>query len=146
MSNKEIAEYCNCDVRDVYFALNNETGDNLSEDHDYLDGKLGDIVNIDNVDESMLKPVYHVDEKLDKDEDEDMSNSGGEEQTQQEPLANGEDPRAKAYPTPESDPPYNPPLRGYADDTTYDSEDEIERILSATDLDEPEDEEMYDVS
>jgi hypothetical protein len=50
-SNKEIAEFCNCDVRDVYFAINNESGDDLDEDQDYLDGKLGDIVNIDDIED-----------------------------------------------------------------------------------------------
>lgn len=131
MSNKEIAEYCNCDVRDVYFAINNESGDNLDEDQDYLDGKLGDIVNIDDVDESLL--AYHYDEKFDVDEA--MSESSGESQIQQQQLTQEEDPRAKAYPTPESDPPYDPPQREPVEgDAQYDSEEEVERILAELDL------------
>ncbi|GJE89496.1 hypothetical protein PsYK624_055970 [Phanerochaete sordida] len=131
MNNKEIAEYCGCDVRDVYFAINNESGDNLDEDKAYLDGSLGDIVNIDNVDESMLQSAYHVEEKLDEDEDA-MGETDAEEEV---PQTNRNDPRLKAYPTPESDPAYDP---------SYDSEEEIERMLSAMDVDTPSDEEMHD--
>lgn len=150
MSNKEIAEYCNCDVRDVYFAVNNESGDNLAEDQDYLDGKRGDVVNLDDFADDAFasmdqSQVFEADEKLDVDmstEDVFASTSSSPARsrraagpTRSKRTSDRTPRRAEpvletspvpsgslelSYPTPESESPRE-------DEPTYDSEEEVER-------------------
>ncbi|KIP11656.1 hypothetical protein PHLGIDRAFT_124576 [Phlebiopsis gigantea 11061_1 CR5-6] len=120
MSNKEIAEFCNCDVRDVHFAVNNESGDNLEEDQAYLDGQLGDLINIDDFELEGYDEVtgaFQVDMKTEVDVD----MIPGEELAQPT-FVDQSASRTKAYPTPDSDAP-----PGQAQDEVLDSEDEIER-------------------
>lgn len=123
MSNKEIAEFCNCDVRDVYFAVNNESNDKLADDQDYLDGKLGDIINIDDFvgldrdDEDT--EVFQVDEKIEMDMDA-VEGGGPMDDVFTAPVELS----VEAYPTPESDLPQKNRIRN---DGAVDSEEEIER-------------------
>lgn len=124
LSNKEIAEYCSCDVRDVYFAVKNESNDNLDEDQDYLDGKLGDIVNIDDFARALEgngedRDVFHVDEKIEMDMD-----AVVEDEPMEEVASPRAESRAEAYPTPESD---APPQPEEGEDASIASEDEVER-------------------
>lgn len=44
---KDIAEYLHCMPQDVHAAARNDTGDDLSEDPMYLNGRKGDIINLD---------------------------------------------------------------------------------------------------
>ncbi|CCL98149.1 uncharacterized protein FIBRA_00143 [Fibroporia radiculosa] len=43
----QISEWLNCGPREVWYAIKNEANDNLSEDSRYLNGQLGDIINVD---------------------------------------------------------------------------------------------------
>ncbi|THG99993.1 hypothetical protein EW026_g2456 [Hermanssonia centrifuga] len=67
----EIAEYAGCDARVVWYAIHNEDHDNLEEDQAYLDGKMGEVVDIAALDVSEIMArmeemeAEEVDEKLD---------------------------------------------------------------------------------
>ena len=119
MSNKEIAEFCNCDVRDVHFAVNNESSDNLEEDQAYLDGQLGDIINIDDFELNGYNEdpgTFRGDMKVEVEVDVIPAGEPAEPV-----LADPSTSRTGAYPTPESDVPPQP-----TQDDALDSEDEIE--------------------
>ena len=123
MSNKEIAEFCNCDVRDVYFAINNEAQDNLSEDQDYLDGKLGDIVNIDDFVDFQGADDHFGTLQIDSKMEIDMEMVMEDVQMEDVFTAPAQS-RVKAYPTPESDVPQHEEI---TNDGGLESEEEIER-------------------
>ncbi|KAF7792553.1 hypothetical protein EIP86_003594 [Pleurotus ostreatoroseus] len=48
----EIAEYAGCDASVVWYAIRNECHDDLNEDQDYIDGRIGDVVDLGTRDES----------------------------------------------------------------------------------------------
>ncbi|PSR72564.1 hypothetical protein PHLCEN_2v11557 [Hermanssonia centrifuga] len=49
-TNKEIAEFLGCDTKDVHYAIHNELNDDVDEDRAYLEGRRGDLINVDRYD------------------------------------------------------------------------------------------------
>ena len=75
----EIAEYAGCDASTVWYAIRNECHDDINEDQDYIDGRIGDVVDLWTRDESERRGIKMEDTEAEDDDlrlDDSASGSG----------------------------------------------------------------------
>ena len=58
----EIAKYATCELETVSLAISNTCNDNLADDHAYINGVKGDVVNLDLLDMAELEMKVDEDE------------------------------------------------------------------------------------